>query len=148
MLTALLMVSAALAGDTEATSSTVDEAEDAVVIEGGPALRGIINGESAAREDFPMSCGLIFDGTLDMGGLGVTETTVTVCSTTLIAPDVVLLAAHCISEEALTFGFGEVRDETWYWSREVDLSDYDGSRVREVPADAIASTPALEVYSR
>ena len=62
-----------------------------------------------------------------------------VCSSTLIAPDVILLAAHCLDDAAFTFGMGEVEDKELFWTRQADLTTWDGSqRNPDLPADAIA----------
>ena len=61
-----------------------------------------------------------------------------VCSSTLIAPDVVLLAAHCLDDTAFTFGFGEVEDKELFWTRQADLTSWDGSQENpELPSDTI-----------
>ncbi len=99
----------------------------------------IINGEEATADDYPMTGGVIFDGTIDMGSWGSAEMRAFMCSSTLIAPDTVLLAAHCIDDVALTYGLGEVTDKTYYWTRQADLSDHDGSSIADLPADAVAS---------
>ena len=68
----------------------------------------IINGVSASADDFPMAGGLLMDGLINLGGFGEQPLHSFVCSSTLIAPDVVLTAAHCIDDYAFTFGFGTV----------------------------------------
>ena len=88
---------------------------------------GIINGESATRDDYPQTGGLLIDTTITAGGFSADIQTF-VCSSTLIAPDVVLIAAHCIDPDALTYGYGDLIDTTHVWSRDADLSTYDGSR--------------------
>ena len=61
-----------------------------------------------------------------------------VCSSTLIAPDVVLLAAHCLDDTAFTFGFGEVEDKEVWWTRQADLTGWDGtSENPPLPSDAV-----------
>ena len=65
---------------------------------------GIINGEDATADDFPMTGGMLMDATLNFGGAGGYDMRMFVCSSTLIAPDVVLLAAHCIDPAAMTYG--------------------------------------------
>ena len=105
----------------------------------------IINGEAAASTDFPETGMLLFDGELDFGGFGGGPTRSPICSSTLIAPDVVLLAAHCIDPAALTFGIGEVIDATWYWSRSADLSglsDPSGA-IQPLPEDALIATEVV-----
>jgi len=107
--------------------------------EGQLESQEIINGEEATADDYPMTGGVIFDGTIDMGSWGSAEMRAFMCSSTLIAPDTVLLAAHCIDDVALTYGLGEVTDKTYYWTRLADLSDHDGTTIADLPDDAVAS---------
>jgi hypothetical protein len=61
-----------------------------------------------------------------------------VCSSTLIAPDVVMLAAHCLDEMAFTYGYGTMEINEVVWSRQADLTEWDGSgRASGWPDDAI-----------
>ena len=60
-----------------------------------------------------------------------------VCSSTLIAPDVVLIAAHCVDTDAISFGF-PIDDLKMWWTRQADLSDWDGTQQGPtLPVDAI-----------
>lgn len=88
----------------------------------------IINGEDASSSDYPMTGGMLMDATADMGSWGSYEFRMLVCSSTLIAPDVVMLAAHCIDDDAFTYGQGELSDVEIRWTRYSDLSALDGSR--------------------
>lgn len=99
----------------------------------------IINGEDAVETDYPMTGGLLVDTYIDMGSYGAGRLQSFICSSTLIAPDVVLLAAHCVDPDALTYGMGELSDTEYVWSRQADLSRYDGSRPgMSWPDDAVA----------
>jgi hypothetical protein len=96
----------------------------------------IINGESADTDDYPMAGGMLMAGTTDMWGGSDLRTFV--CSSSLIAPDVVLLAAHCLDDYAFTFGMGEIEDKEVWWTRQSDLTSWDGSQQNPVlPNDAI-----------
>ena len=92
----------------------------------------IINGMDATTEDYPMTGGtllhgVIFDFPIDTF----------VCSSTLIAPDVVLLAAHCVDMDVISMGF-PMDDTKMWWTRQADLSDWDGtSQNPTLPSDAI-----------
>ena len=99
----------------------------------------IINGERASIDDYPETGMLIFDG--EMTVFGQQSGRAPVCSSTLIAPDVVLLAAHCIDEQALTSGFGEVTREAWAWSRATDLSALNMNT--PLPDDTIAASEVV-----
>jgi hypothetical protein len=98
----------------------------------------IINGEDASSVDYPMTGGLLVDTVIDMGSWGTFPMQSFMCSSTLIAPDAVLIAAHCIDPAALTFGLGDLMDTEYAWSREADLSAYDGSSTGAAwPDDAV-----------
>jgi MYXO-CTERM domain-containing protein len=97
----------------------------------------IINGEAASAKDYPMTGGMLMDATIGFNGSDGQQFRTFVCSSTLIAPDVVLLAAHCVDPNALTFGIGELNDVDVRWSRLADLSDHDGTQIAPWPADAV-----------
>jgi hypothetical protein len=88
----------------------------------------IINGEDASEDDYPQAGGIIIDMYLDMGSWGSGELRTFVCSSTLIAPDVVMMAAHCIDEMAFTYGYGDMEINEIRWTRQADLSDWDGTQ--------------------
>ncbi len=101
----------------------------------GAAPDTIINGDDATVDDYPMTGGSIIDA--EIAGFGYTLRSF-VCSSTLIAPDVVLLAAHCIDELAISGGQFELNDVRYYWTREADLTDLDGTNPNApLPEDAI-----------
>ncbi|MEL6344939.1 MAG: trypsin-like serine protease [Myxococcota bacterium] len=104
---------------------------------------GIINGADATEDDYPMTGGILITGVINLlGSTGPIDSFV--CSSTLIAPDVVLTAAHCIDDTALTFGLGSVEDKVLYWSRQADLTDWDGStQGPDLPEDAIEVIEAV-----
>ncbi len=105
---------------------------------GDPAPPPIINGDDMDTEEFPSAGGMIMDGTISV--FGNQELRVFVCSTTLIAPDTVVLAAHCLDDAAFTFGMGEVEDKRLYWTREADLTAHDGSTIATLPSDTIEAS--------
>jgi len=98
----------------------------------------IINGEAAEEADWPMAGGVILDAFL-RSPWGDYAFRSLLCSSTLIAPDVVLLAAHCVDETAITYGKGSLEDEDYRWSRRADLSAFTGMEVADWPADAVSS---------
>ncbi len=101
-----------------------------------PVVSSIINGEEAGAEDFPMTGGIVVDVDMELFG-STSRARMFLCSSTLIAPDVVLLAAHCLDPDALTYGMGTVNEMTVMWTREPDLSAHDGSGFADWPADAV-----------
>ena len=87
-----------------------------------------------------MTGGMLTDATVLFDGMGEYPMQMFVCSSTLIAPDVVLLAAHCLDEMPLTYGMGEVLEQEVVWSRLADFSDYDGQNTGVPwPEDAVVA---------
>lgn len=100
----------------------------------------IINGEAADETVYPMSGATIVDVMIDYGRESMQYKGM-LCSSTLIAPDVVLLAAHCLDPVALTYGYGDVTSETMGWTRQSDLSRWDGSSTpSDWPSDIVMAT--------
>jgi hypothetical protein len=82
----------------------------------------IINGEAATEEEFPMTGGVIEQ--LNISG-AITPIQRLMCTSTLIAPDTVLLAAHCLSEQKLSAAFSTPTTiSKVYWSWKADLTNY------------------------
>jgi hypothetical protein len=131
----LTTLSASLAGDlTPVGDADLDTDLIAHAPEEGDA---IINGVSATEDDYPMTGGMLMRATIDIWGSSSPISSL-ICSSTLIAPDVVLLAAHCLDDYALTYGMGEVSDKELRWTRQADLTSWDGTGANpDWPADAI-----------
>ena len=85
----------------------------------------IINGEDAGLDDYPMTGALIMRATFTYKEHSFPLSTF-VCSSTLIAPDVVLLAAHCVDDLSFTGGWGTLEEKVLAWTRLSDLTDWDG----------------------
>jgi len=125
---ALLLAAPSLAGGgllPEDDGGDVDPRDDELELEEpagpvGPQAHGIIHGEDAEVEDYPMTAGLLVEGT----ALNLTERLL-MCSSTLIAPDVVLAAAHCVDIESMADMYGiVVEDVSFAFSRQADLREY------------------------
>jgi hypothetical protein len=100
----------------------------------GPAPPPIIDGEPAGLEDYPMTGAILFDTPDGPMGLGMPTLW---CSSTLIAPGVVLTAAHCLDTELLeAYGLGTDSLE-FLWSREPDLTEHLDEYDSAWPADAV-----------
>jgi len=98
-----------------------------------PVPPPIIGGEAADVEDYPMTGAILLDADIDVGwGMPVFF-----CSSTLIAPDVVLTAAHCIDVDMLETYYLGTDQIRFYWTRQTDLSDYQGLEDQPLPADAV-----------
>jgi hypothetical protein len=110
--------------------------------------QAIINGATCGEDVEPTAVAVIIDATIS--GFDIMSP---ICTGTLIAPDVVLLAAHCVDATLLTGGFGEVERADYYISFQADLSEYtsDGTGrappVPEsaIPADAHVSHPEFDL---
>jgi MYXO-CTERM domain-containing protein len=139
---ALFLPTTAIAGGLEMGSeeSLGDDSRDQEWLDEQPQERdrpdAIINGVDATIVDYPMTGATVMNAYLE-SPFGSGEIRTMVCSSTLIAPDVVLLASHCLDEEAFTFGFGSLTDMEIAWTRQSDLSAHDGSRIAPWPEDAV-----------
>jgi nitroreductase len=82
----------------------------------------IINGDKCGESDQPASVAIIVDAKIEALGNELPIRSV-LCTGTLIAPDTVLSAAHCVNPTLLTMGLGTVKDETYYVSFTADLGE-------------------------
>lgn len=110
---------------------------------GGEELLPIINGEACDPGELDTAIAILVDADVDFGSFGQQQIKTVVCTGTLIAPDVVLTAAHCLDAASLTLGFGEVTREDYYVTFESDLSglteQMQGGQAA-FPEDAIKAT--------
>lgn len=113
------------------------------------AAQAIINGDQCPATTSPTALAILVDATVDFSsfGGGTQDITTVLCTGTLIAPDVVLTAAHCTDVTALTMGFGDVERADFYVSFDPDLSALAGADPEaappELPASAVPVREAL-----
>jgi len=80
----------------------------------------IINGEACSEERMDTAVAILIDAHIDMFGSQMHMVS-PLCTGTLIAPDVVIAAAHCFDSSGLTMGMGTVLDEKYGISFQADL---------------------------
>jgi len=97
---------------------------DPVTSSSSSTEQAIINGAACGPEVEPTAVAIMLDATLSFGGDQSFDITTVLCTGTLIAPDVVLLAAHCVDTSLLTGGFGEITREDFYVTFDADLSAF------------------------
>jgi MYXO-CTERM domain-containing protein len=142
VLLALLAPTSALATELELASPTEGggdvPTEPEAPEQGDDGLTPIINGEDAAEADWPQAGAMMMEADMSFGG-HQQHFRMLVCSSTLIAPDVVMLAAHCVDPDSFTYGYGTLANIDIRWSRQADLTMHDGSRISDWPADAVTA---------
>lgn len=144
-----LLLSVALATPTISGSDGPSFEKPEVTAPSGPsggADAQIIHGDDATSEQFPATGGMLFAGHLTVpnlfgGGTVETDARQFACSSTLIAPDVVLLAAHCVDPAVLAQG-GSVEDLEFRWSRKANLTK-PSTPDEAWPDDAIKASKAV-----
>ncbi len=99
--------------------------------------RPIIQGEACGKSQFPSALALLVDANVAFQGFGEQEIKSVVCGGTLIAPDVVLTAAHCLDATALTMGLGDVERQRYFVTPETELGDLAQQETSVFPADAV-----------
>ena len=95
----------------------------------------IINGEACGPETMSTAVAILIDADITMFGRTGTMRSA-ICTGTLIAPDVVIAAAHCFDPDALTMGYGTVDRARYGISFTADLS-YMSDGQEDWPEDAV-----------
>ena len=103
----------------------------------------IINGEEFTQGHYPETGGMLAGTVLSLGGSEY-DLKMLMCSSTLIAPDVVLLAAHCVDFDYYEQMSGlEFDDVDIVFSRHADLTEYNGQPAVSWPTDSVFAWEAV-----
>jgi hypothetical protein len=108
------------------------------------AAESIINGQPCAAGEQPATVAILVDTTLEIPGYPPQPLKTVVCTGTLIAPDVVVAAAHCVDPAVLGEGFATPRDTKYFITFEPDLGDLAEQKTTTFPADSIPVTSWVE----
>lgn len=126
-----IMVAAGLAGVSGCGGAGVDATAPAA------ATAAIINGDLCDESVEPSAVAVMIDASVDFGQVEPLAITQAICTGTLIAPDVVMIAAHCLDLSGITFGFGTVEFADFYVTFEADLSRFGGEQSLPIPESAV-----------
>ncbi len=99
----------------------------------GQATQPIINGKACTEQLTPTAVALLLEATMTLRGTTIPMRTV-MCTGTLIAPDVVLTAAHCVTPSMLASGLGTVADAQYHVAFTANLATY-ADQARGLPPE-------------
>lgn len=100
----------------------------------------IIAGEACEADVEPSAVAILVDAEIHIDGHGTETIKTVVCTGTVIAPDVVLAAAHCLDASLMTFGFGTVTREDYFVTRTADLTGLAEQTSIDFPEDTISAS--------
>jgi hypothetical protein len=102
----------------------------------------IINGKVCTEQITPTAVALLLEAKMNLRGTEIPMRTV-MCTGTLIAPDVVLTAAHCVTPSMLSGGFGTVTGAQYHIAFTANLATY-ADQMRGLPPQ-VGGKPLAEL---
>jgi hypothetical protein len=103
----------------------------------GETEQSIINGKSCDKDTYPSAVAIIADIKGKAFGFLPIDARQTICTGTLIAPDVVLTAAHCTDPSLLLGNMGTIESAEYYISFTANLSYMLAEKKAKLPDDAV-----------
>lgn len=104
----------------------------------------VVNGEECGKDVHPSAVALLVDAAAEISSSEIKSLHTITCTGTLIAPDVVLTARHCLGLLLRGARFGtpveELLEEHYFISFEPDLTQLVEEETARFPADAIEAT--------
>lgn len=104
----------------------------------------IIEGEKCSQTQSESAVEIIVEAEVDFSVMGKGYDTSYSCSGTLIAPDVVITAAHCLEVANLTAGVGTLIRSAYYVTTERDLRFLDETTAPMLPKKSVRALAQLQ----
>jgi len=133
-------VAALLCLFTSLLLSSCEHEESAVLSQSSEMTQGIINGEKCLPNQHESAVEIVVEAQIDFGILGLSYVSNSLCGATLIAPDVLLTAAHCLNTSDLTLGVGRILNLAYYVTWDSDLNYLEDATGPMVPKNSVRAT--------
>ena len=97
----------------------------------------IIDGQKCLPDEWESALEIVVEAEVDFDVFGKSVVTSSVCGATLIAPDVLLTAAHCFDTAKLTLGIGQILKLVYRVTWDDDLTYLDEAKTPVIPKNAV-----------
>jgi len=97
----------------------------------------IIEGQKCLPGEWESALEIVVEAEVDFDVFGKSVVTSSVCGATLIAPDVLLTAAHCFDTAKLTLGIGQILKLVYRVTWDDDLTYLDEAKTPVIPKNAV-----------